>query len=506
MKQVELQVERTDQQRKAWRALDELEVRRLLYGGAKGGGKSWFLCVWLFTMVWAIMVLAKLKPSKNPPHVAWFGRKQATDFTTTTLQTWREIIPEEYYILRAATEKDPKHILIADRIAIDYGGLDRQENINKFNSAEYIIICIDQAEEVSKDDVSTVIASLRMVLLFPNGKPVVPLDSKGNVIIDPVTGKPYDHLPFKELFSANPRQCWLKDDFITNRKDSARFIPALPADNPHLPGDYVRTLEDAFGHRPDLLRAYRDGDWSAVEDPEQIILNLWIQEMKSRTSHAPRIKRYLVCDPARFGDDECVIHLREDMEIVDKHIMPYCRSTQISNRLASMSTANNDCPVVVEALGADLGAAIVDELFELGIKNVIGFNPASTSNYKNAQGKQIYGNLRAEAWSTTAKVMSSGILDDESNTLAVCNNMYQQLETELCAPHYKFSKTKILVEEKDKIKDPKRLGKSPDHADCYVIGTWAWDIIDFAQDDFDDDIGYHRKKREKRTRRPMRMC
>ncbi|MHC4270657.1 MAG: hypothetical protein ACYSTS_19680, partial [Planctomycetota bacterium] len=154
MRTIKLQVKRTDQQRKAWRALDDPKVRRLMYGGAKGGGKSWFLCVWIFTMVWSIMVKAGLKPSKNPPHVAWFGRKQATDLTGTTLQTWREVIPQEYYQLRGGTEKDPKHILIADRIAIDYGGLDKQENINKFNSAEYIIIAIDQAEEVSKDDIS----------------------------------------------------------------------------------------------------------------------------------------------------------------------------------------------------------------------------------------------------------------------------------------------------------------------------------------------------------------
>ena len=166
---VQLKVKRTDQQRKAWEAMALSIIRRLLYGGAKGGGKSYFLCTWLFTAVWEIMVAAQLKPSKNPPHVGWFGRKQATDLTGTTLQTWREIIPEEYYQLRGGTERDPKHILIADRIAIDYGGLDKQENINKFNSAEYIIIAIDQAEEVSKDDVSVLRGSLRMVLKDSNG-------------------------------------------------------------------------------------------------------------------------------------------------------------------------------------------------------------------------------------------------------------------------------------------------------------------------------------------------
>ena len=485
MREVQLKTDLTERQSQAWDALDNPGVRRVMFGGAKGGGKSYLLCIWLFTMVWAIMVKAMLEPSKNPPHVAWFGRKQATDFTGTTLQTWREVIPEEYYILRGATERDPKHILIAGRIAIDYVGLDKQENINKFNSAEYIIIAIDQAEEVTKDDVSTIIGSLRKVLRL-GGKPL--------------------SIPFKELYTANPRQCWLKDDFIISPKANARFIPALPTDNPYLPSDYIETLNDAFGHRPELLRAYKDGDWSAIEGAEQVIKRAWIDEAAMRTCYSPRIKRYLVCDTARFGDDECVIHLREDMEIIDKAIMPYCRSTQISNRLASMSRANNDCPIVVEALGADLGAAVVDELMELGIKSVISFNPAAASTYKNAQGEPIYYNLRAEAWSKTAKVLSSGILDAESNTLVVCKNMYQQLQTELCVPNYKFKNTRILVEKKEEIKSPKRLGKSPDHADCYVIGTWAWDMIDYAEDDFDDDVGYMSKRREKRKRSPMRMC
>lgn len=483
MKVIELDVKRTERQKIAWRLLAMNVVRRLLFGGAKGGGKSWFLCIWLFTMVWAIMVLAKLKPSKNPPHVAWFGRKQAVDFTGTTLQTWREIIPEQYYTLHGATEKDPKHILIANRIAIDYGGLDKQENINKFNSAEYIIICIEQAEEVKKDEIAVLRGSLRMVLKDEDGKPL--------------------KIPFKELYTANPRQCWLKDDFITECGDNNRFVQSLPTDNPHLPDTYMETLDDAFGHRPNLLRAYKKGDWSAIEDPEQIILNEWIDEAKQRESHIPRVKRYLVCDTARFGDDECVIHLREDMEIPEKWVMPHCRSTQISNKLAALSNAFS-CPVVVEALGADLGAAVVDELIELGIKDVIAFNPAAASMRKNSQKKPIYGNLRAEAWSKTAKVLSSGILDEDSNTLVVCKNMYRQLQDELCTPHYKFRNTRIMVEKKEDIK--KNIGKSPDHADCYVIGTWAWDMIDYAEDDYDDDIGYMSRQRKKGNKSPMRMC
>ena len=102
--------------------------------------------------------------------------------------------------------------MIADRIAIDYGGLDKQENINKFNSAEYIIIAIDQAEEVTRDEISTVRASLRMILRDKKGKGI--------------------NIPFKELYTANPRQCWLRDEFLVKPAPNAKFVKAVPADNP----------------------------------------------------------------------------------------------------------------------------------------------------------------------------------------------------------------------------------------------------------------------------------
>ena len=446
MKAIQLKVERTGQQRKAWDALGKEGVRRLMYGGAKGGGKSWFLCVWLFVQVWAIMVQAELKPSKNPPHVAWFGRKQATDLTGTTLQTWREIIPEEYYQLKGGTERDPKHILIADRIAIDYGGLDKQENINKFNSAEYIIICIDQAEEVKKDEVAVLRGSLRMVLKDPKGKPLT--------------------IPFKELYTANPRQCWLKDDFILNPGDSSRFIRALPTDNPHLPNSYMQTLEDAFGHRPELLAAYRDGDWTAIEGTEQVIKDSWIQAAKTRMATQQIHKKYLVCDTARYGDDECVIFLMDNAEIGQMVILPYCNHDQIAGRLATLSAQNDNCFIVVESVGSDTGAAVVTDLRGMG-KRVIEYTPQAKSQYPDK-----FYNVRAEAWHTAAKVLNDGIFDKITNCPVICQNMDVKTRGQLCTPLYDFRGGRILIESKKKIKE--RLGNSPDRGDTYAIALWAW--------------------------------
>ena len=168
----------------------------------------------------------------------------------------------------------PVDIIIDNRVKIHTGGLDNRETVNKFNSAEYAFFCIDQAEETTQDDISLLRAATfgRLVV---NGKPI---DGKG-------------------LFTANPRECWLKDEFIDNPKSTRKFVPALPTDNPHCTQKYIDNLKDAFKHRPELLKAYLLGDWSALAAANQVILGSWVE----RAMNLPSILvgKIISCDVAR---------------------------------------------------------------------------------------------------------------------------------------------------------------------------------------------------------------
>lgn len=425
---VQLQVNYTYRQSQAVQALARAIVKRLLYGGAKGGGKSFFLCVWAFLYAWNVCVTHAIQPSTNPIHVGWLGRKQATDFTATTLQTWRQTIPEEYYELRSGTERDSKHIRIMDRICIDYGGLDRRESINKFNSAEYGFIGIDQAEETERDDIAVLRGSLRLTI---DGQP----------------------LPYKEIYTANPRACWLKDEFITEPSPGNIFVPALPSDNPYLPDGYEATLIDAFGYRPELLAAYLHGDWSQLELEAQVILDKWlVAAMKAPSIFGGKI---IVCDVARFGDDKTEIMLLDGSEIEQQKTLGYARTTEVSALLTEWSRQNNDCPIVVDEIG--VGAGVVDQLYERG-RQVIPFNAA-----EKADNEEKYYNKRAEAWWECAEHFSKTELG--------CARMSTELRKQLCVPTYEFRNGRILIEKKEKIKQ--RLGYSPDKGDCYVMGIWG---------------------------------
>jgi len=459
----------TDKQEIAWKEINRKETKALLYGGAKGGGKSYLLCIWFFSFCLWVISEYKLKPSKNPPHIGWIGRKQATDFTMTTLQTWYDVIPDSMYEIKGGTERQPRHILINKTVALDYGGLDRTEDINKFNSAEYGVIGIDQAEEVSKDDVAVLRGSLRLTI---NGRP----------------------LPYKEFYTANPRQCWLKQDFIELPKPRHKFVQALPAENPHLPDTYIDTLKDAFSHRPELLEAYLRGSWDALEGADQIIKSRWLSESMGRKLIGFGKRPRLVIDTARFGDDETVMYYMEVYDVLEQWIMPYCRSTEISNKAAAISKQHNNCPVVVEATGADLGAAVIDELTELGVPTIL-YNPQGEPDDKDK-----YYNMRAEAWSISAINLSK--CKSEFNNECMSENDILVLRNQLCTPTYKFRNGKTLVEPKKEIKD--RIGRSPDRGDCWVIGQWSYEKVPLINADTPpiEMVGVSKVLREKSWHKP----
>ena len=153
-------IELTEKQSLAWSYLEgDDDLLSLLYGGAKGGGKSHFLCVWACYQAKKLARDFGIKePSDNPIPVGFLGRKRSVDFRNTTLATWRRVIPSHHYEI-----KEQKQLIIIDgRVAIAFGGLDDQESINKFNSAEFAFAGIDQAEETDQADISVLFGALRL--------------------------------------------------------------------------------------------------------------------------------------------------------------------------------------------------------------------------------------------------------------------------------------------------------------------------------------------------------
>ena len=406
-------------------------VRELLFGGAKGGGKSVFGCFWLYAECYEIARLYVPKPLKHPIPIAFMGRKVAKHFKETTLDTWKRFIPPNRYTIKG----DPAEIVIADRVLIRTGGLEAKEDLEKFNSAEFCRIFIDQAEETSLDDISVLRASLRLVINE-------------------------QRIPSKVLWTANPAQCWLKEAFLDHPTAEMPFVRSLPSDNKWTGESYIKTLELAFGHRPELLAAYKDGSWEEFEGGDQIILLRWLLSARENEQEVFMGKRLIACDPARFGDDETVIMLMDGTEIKEKETLGKCKTTDISRRIKRLSYLNDKIPAIVDEIG--IGAGVCDELTDLGV-SVIPF----CSSAKASQPDKYY-NLRAEAWMTAGEKFSKREIH-----LSNCDS---KLQNQLTVPRYSFRGERVLVESKEDIK--KRLGNSPDEADCYIMGLWGLNQIE----------------------------
>lgn len=398
----------------------------ILYGGAKGGGKSWLLCLWMFQ-----------KALKYKGNKLFFCRRRSVDFTNTTLETWKKAIPASFYKIN---EQKKKITMTPSGSVIDYGGLDDPLLIQSLNSAEFGHIGGDQAEEFDRDAFAMLRGTLRHRLLdgkFP---------------------------PYQIMLTANPAQCWLKDEFIRNPKPGFKYIKALPSDNPYLPATYVDNLKEAFAHRPQLLQAYLYGSWDDLSSHNICIQHSWIEGAVNKDVYGLTTKRIVVNDPARFGDDENVIYVMEltgnTYHKVYEQILEHKSTMDTAGRLVAIRKKYQASLIGVDVIG--IGSGIVDALSEMK-EPVLSINSSSRPTIERNQVK--YSNMRSQMIMEAANRFADGLVSLDDDTM---------LQSQLASYTFDFmSSGKVQVESKDDIK--KRLGHSPDRSDCFIMGIHTLD-------------------------------
>lgn len=218
-------------------ALDAIRSRKLfiLYGGAGGGGKSYWLR-------WALvgLLLSWAKQGHFGVEVGLFSRDYPT-LQDRHLSKVRHEFPAWLGVYRHSA----KEFRLARRFGggkILFRNLDKTE---KYKSAEFAAIAV---EELTENSIS-VFDDLRWRLRWPG----------------------IDYTPF--LAGTNPGGIghgWVKAYWIDGLlppememfRDAFVYIPAKATDNPHISPEYLKQLESL----PEKLRkAVRDGDWDVFE-------------------------------------------------------------------------------------------------------------------------------------------------------------------------------------------------------------------------------------------------
>lgn len=226
----------TDRQKEAYKSL--FKYTFTLYGGARGGGKSYFL---RWGMISWIIHQAKLG------HPGIVGGLFSSTYTNLKDRQISKIAAE--FPAWLGTLKENKTLGLAFYLDPKFGGgaltLRNLDESTKYKSAEFGIIGVDELTEHNVETFNILIGSLRWAGLK----------------------KP----PF--VAGSNPDGIgneWVKNYFIKKEyppelqplADEFNFVPALPTDNPHLDQSYYIMLNSL---PDDLRRAWLLGDWDVFK-------------------------------------------------------------------------------------------------------------------------------------------------------------------------------------------------------------------------------------------------
>ena len=398
----------------------------LLYGGAVGGGKSYFLC----------MDALKRCLAWNKNTVGIY-RWELASFKSTTFATMQETILGKYKGLVEAHNQVDRWIRLKNGSLIRYGGLKPSDSaagdiLKVAKSLEVNALYLDEVTDVPQpvfDFLGTRLGRVRC-----------------QWTLDGQWERPSGVL----RCTCNPDIRYIKTIFIDRPSPGYQFIRSIWLDNKaNLPDNYEQV---AFGRMSKENRAkYRDGDWSAATDADVLYPPaLLIRAVENETPGSGEVE--LGVDVASAGDDHSVIFSRTGNrgELVyagqEPNILTFSgRVMRVADRLKAIN-------IKVDAIG--LGEGVWRDLEREGYPvtpMVGGASPLDESrNYRN-QRAEIYWQFRERLQENRAWLPD-----------------YPELIAELGTIRYSqtASGQTVQVESKKDIK--KRLGRSPDLADACV--------------------------------------
>jgi hypothetical protein len=256
---------------------------------------------------------------------------------------------------------------------------------------------------------------------------------------------------------------WIFNRWVVNADKDREFAcsQATTFDNAkNLPSDYISDLQKMESTHPAHYRRYVLNSHDDVDTVDQILKQDWIDTAVGKAV-PHETKSIVVCDPARYGDDEHVIYALQGNKVIDSDIYTNKSTMETAGRMIVMAKKHGIKSLALDVIG--VGAGVADRLKELGHK-VIEINSACA-----ASDKDKHKNLRAEMWANSANKFENNLVCLPNDTM---------LKEELSQMRYKTieSNGKLQVEAKEDYK--KRMGRSPNRADAVIMGLWA---VDSAQ-------------------------
>ncbi|MEQ9231585.1 MAG: phage terminase large subunit [Cyclobacteriaceae bacterium] len=399
-------------------------ARYLLFGGAMGGGKSFFLC--------AKAVKNAMKFSGNRLVII---RKELSVARRTIVTTFFKICPPE---IIANFNKSSLEVTFINGSKLFFLEADvgKDPLLNKLKGLEIGWFGIDEANEISKEVYDILKTRLRWIL--PDGS----------------TPR------YEGRLTSNPENCWLIPSFIHSNSSDEVYIQSLTSDNFDPNSDYYKSLEEAYKDNPQLLSRYLLGDWSLTDSIDQLIPTMAINgsEVIVNANWGDAIG----IDVARYGSDQTVFIVLKDGNI--DLIETYAKTSipQVASKAMELMNTYNINPEYCGIDGVGIGAGVIDILKSNGyyIQDLVGGSKPVETGYEESFKPN---NLRSQMYYQLRKDLIEHRIGNLINAV---------LKRELTHIKYEVSTEKtVRVMSKDAIR--KTLGKSPDLADALCYCNWV---------------------------------
>ena len=422
-------------------------TEEILYGGAKGGGKSYLGAALIFN------------DALTYPDTHYFiARQELIDLRKYTAPTIQEVFKNWKLDINNYTKFDGQY-----NIYTLYNG-----------SKVFLIAC----KELPSDPMYERFGSMQMTRGWIEEGGEVAEAAKANLWLSIGRWKNDEYkLKKKLLITANPKKGWMKRDFIEPFRQgtlpiSKKYIQALATDNLYLSPDYLTTLRN----EKDKVRRQRlwEGNWDYDEDQDSLISYDALSDGFSNIVVKDG-QKYLIIDVARFGEDSTTFNFWDGLELYK--IEQYRKQdTQNTIQKAKDMAAIEHIPwsnIMIDEDG--LGGAVVD-----GMKGVRGFvansSPLLTANQVRLKQHKIESDLIPKTNFRNLKTQCAFKLAELINEHKIAFTVPEYRETiieELTALlRHKDADSdgKLQIKPKDEVKED--LGRSPDIGDPLIYRAW----------------------------------
>lgn len=423
------------------------ETEEILYGGGKGGGKS-------YLGVSLIFGDALIYPETH----YFIARKELIDLRKFTVPTIHEVF---------------KNWGIKVEDYARYNGQDNYFQLTN-GSRVYLIAC----KEEPADPLFERFGSMQMTRGMIEEGGEVAEAAKANLWLSIGRWKNDIYgLKKKLLITANPKKGWMKRQFVDPFKQGVlpktrKFIQALAVDNKYLPADYVDTLRN----EKDPVRRQRLflGDWDYDESKDSIVSYDALSDAFSNTIVKSN-KKFMIVDVARYGVDYTTFNFWDGLELykIEKRQR---QSTAETIQQAKDFAAQEKIPYSQIMIDEDgIGGAVVDGM--IGVRGFIAqSSPLPTATEIRMKQSKIEGehvlktsfkNLKTQCGYKLAELINEHKL--RFNTPEYREEIIEDL-TAILKQKNPDSDGKLELRSKEEVKE--ELGRSPDVGDPILYRMW----------------------------------